>query len=55
MGQSYTQAIERDNAHTRHHLGRMTRKTKVVSHSVDMVHASCKLWHALNVPDIFGI
>jgi hypothetical protein len=53
IGKAYTSAIERDNANTRHHLARMTRKTKVVSQSEDMVDASLKLWCALNVPAIF--
>jgi insertion element IS1 protein InsB len=53
IGKAYTSAIERDNANTRHHLARMTRKTKVVSKSEAMVDASLKLWCALNVPAIF--
>ena len=53
IGTASTSAIERDNANTRHHLARLTRKTKVVSQSEDMVHASLKLWCALNVPAIF--
>jgi insertion element IS1 protein InsB len=40
LGNAYTQAIERDHSHTRHHLARMTRKTTVVSKSKEMVHAS---------------
>ena len=31
VGKAHTVAIERDNSNTRHHLGRMTRRTKVVS------------------------
>ena len=31
IGKIHTIAIERDNSNTRHHLGRMTRRTKVVS------------------------
>ena len=53
IGKAYTHAIERDNSNTRHHLARMTRKTKVASKSADMLHASLKLWCPLNVPDIF--
>ena len=30
-GKSGTIAIEQDNSNTRHHLGRMTRRTKIVS------------------------
>jgi insertion element IS1 protein InsB len=54
IGKAYTHAIERDNSNTRHHLARMTRKTKVVSQSEDMIHASLKLWCALHVPAIFA-
>ena len=54
IGKAYTHAIERDNSNTRHHLARMTRKTKVVSKSEEMVHASLKLWCALSVPAIFA-
>ena len=53
IGKAYTHAIERDNSNTRHHLARMTRKTKVVSQSEGMVDASLKLWCALNMPAIF--
>lgn len=53
IGQAHTHAIERDNSNTRHHLARMTRRTKVVSKSTEMLHASLKLWCALNVPAIF--
>ena len=53
IGKAYTHTIERDNANTRHHLARMTRRTKVVSHSKDMIDASLKLWCALTVPAIF--
>ena len=53
IGKAHTHAIERDNSNTRHHLARMTRRTKVVSKSTDMLHASLKLWCALNVPAIF--
>lgn len=52
-GKAHTHAIERDNSKTRHHLGRMTRRTKVVSKSIDMLQASLKLWCALKVPAIF--
>ena len=31
IGKTGTVAIERDNSNTRHHLGRFTRRTKVVS------------------------
>jgi insertion element IS1 protein InsB len=54
IGKAHTHAIERDNSNTRHHLARMTRRTKVVSKSQDMVHASLRLWCALTVPAIFA-
>jgi len=54
MGKAQTHAIERANAHTRPHLARMTRRTKVVSQSTEMLHASLTLWCALNVPAIFA-
>ena len=52
-GKAPTHAIEQDHANTRHHLARMTRRTKVVSKSVDMLHGSLKLWCALNVQAVF--
>ncbi|MEM6603967.1 MAG: hypothetical protein AAF621_07945, partial [Pseudomonadota bacterium] len=36
--------IEQDNSDVRHHLARMTRKTKVVSKSKEMVDISLKLY-----------
>ena len=53
LGKAHTQAIERDHSNTRHHLARLTRRTKVVSKSAAMGHASLKLWCALPVPAIF--
>ena len=53
IGKSGTTTIEQDNSNTRHHLGRMTRRTKVVSKKDHMIHASLKLWCALTVPEIF--
>ncbi|WP_461833243.1 IS1 family transposase [Desulfothermus sp.] len=47
IGKSETLTIERDNSNTRHHLGQMTRRTKVVSKKVETVYPSMKLWHAL--------
>ncbi|MDL2321001.1 hypothetical protein LJC47_01455 [Desulfosarcina sp. OttesenSCG-928-B08] len=54
IGKRHTVAVERDNSNTRHYLGRMTRKTKVVSKKKAMVHASLKLWCALTTPAIFA-
>ena len=53
IGKKGTVCIERDNSNTRHHLGRMTRRTKVVSKSEAVVYGSIKLWCALTTPDIF--
>ena len=53
IGKSGTHAIERDNSNTRHHLGRFTRRTKVVSKSPFMVDLTLRLWSALTQPDIF--
>jgi len=53
IGKSHTVTIERDNSNTRHHLGRFTRRTKVVSKNIEMVDISLKLWCALNTPHIF--
>ena len=53
IGKSGTVAIERDNSNTRHNLGRMTRRTKVVSRSERMVNKTLKLWVNLREPHIF--
>ena len=53
IGKRHTLTIERDNSNTRHHLGRMTRRTKVVSKKEEMIDASMKLWCALTTPEIF--
>jgi insertion element IS1 protein InsB len=53
VGKSGTVTIERDNSNTRHHLGRMTRRTKVVSKQEYMVNTSLKLWCALTTTEIF--
>jgi len=54
IGKKHTTAIESDNSNTRHHLGRFTRKTKVVSKCVNAVDWTLKLWQALTDPDIFS-
>jgi insertion element IS1 protein InsB len=54
IGKAHTIAIEQDNSNTRHHLGRMTRRTKVVSKKVEMVDAAIKLWCALTQPETFA-
>jgi IS1 family transposase/transposase-like protein len=53
IGKTGTVSIERDNSNTRHHLGRFTRKTKVVSKSEEMVDISIKLWYNLTKEEIF--
>ncbi len=53
IGKAHTITIEQDNSNTRHHLGRMTRRTKVVSKKEFMVNATLKLWLALTTPTIF--
>ncbi len=53
IGKARTTRIEQDNSNTRHHLGRMTRRTKVVSKKDEMVYESIKPWCALTTPDVF--
>ena len=47
IGKAHTHAIERDNSNTRHHLGRFTRRSKIVSKKESMVNLSLKLWQNL--------
>jgi IS1 family transposase len=54
IGKKGTVTIERDNSNTRHHLGRFTRRTKVVSKSEHMVDLTIRLWRALNNPKVFA-
>jgi insertion element IS1 protein InsB len=54
IGKAHTIGIERDNSNTRHHLGRFTRRTKVVSKSKEMVDLSLRLWRALTTPEVFS-
>ena len=53
IGKAHTVVIEQDNSNTRHHLGRFTRRTKVVSKCDTMVDTSLKLWKNLTTPDVF--
>ena len=55
IGKQHTTAIEQDNSNTRHHLARMTRRTKVVSHCEAMLNTSLKLWLNLTTPDVFSV
>jgi IS1 family transposase len=53
VGKKHTVVIEQDNSNTRHHLGRFTRRTKVVSKCDAMVDTSLKLWKNLTMADVF--
>ena len=55
IGKAHTIAIEHNNSNTRHHLGRFTRRSKVVSHSPLMIDLSIRLWCALTQPEIFAV
>ena len=55
IGKSGTTRIESDNANTRHHLGRMARRTRIVSRSKDMVDLSLRLSRFLQEPTHFEI
>jgi insertion element IS1 protein InsB len=48
QGKKYTVGIEQNNSNVRHYLGRMTRKTKVVSKSIEMVNISLLITCCLN-------
>ena len=53
IGKEHTGCIERDNSNTRHHLGRFTRRTKVVSQCKEMVDYSLRIWHAVTTTELF--
>lgn len=55
IGKAHTFTIEQDNSNTRHYLGRMTRRTKVVSKKEYMVDLSIKLWLCLTSQTIFTL
>jgi len=48
-----TMAVEPDNSNSRHHLGRMRRRRKIISRSEEMISRSIGLWPALTTVDIF--
>jgi insertion element IS1 protein InsB len=52
VGKAHTVAIERDNSNTRHHLGRFTRRTKIVSKTPQMVELSLRIWQAITTTDL---
>ena len=54
IGKKHTISIEQDNSNTRHHLGRFTRRTKVVTQKPEMVDMTLKLWHAMTDPKVFA-
>jgi IS1 family transposase len=53
IGKAHTIDIEHDNSNTRHHLGRFTRRTKVVSKLELMVDLTLRIWHAVTVTGRF--
>ena len=48
QGKKYTIGIEQNNSNIRHYLGRMTRRTKVVSKSIEMLNISLLITCYLN-------
>ena len=54
IGKTHTVCIERDNSNTRHHLGRFTRRSKVISRKEFMVDISLRIWHAVTTTGIFS-
>ncbi|MDR1617234.1 MAG: hypothetical protein LBR98_09595 [Syntrophomonadaceae bacterium] len=53
IGKAHTASIEQGNSSTRHHLGRFTKRTKVVSKKAEMVNVTLKLWQALTSQEVF--
>jgi IS1 family transposase len=53
IGKAHIITIEQNKSNTRHHLGRMTRRTKVVSKQKEKVEMSMKFWGALTTPCFF--
>ena len=51
QGKKYTIGIEQNNSNVRHYLGRMTRRTKVVSKSIEMINISLLITCHLNEYD----
>jgi IS1 family transposase len=54
IGKAHTIGIEQDNSNTRHHIGRFTRRTKVVSRSEEMVELTMRLWVNINKDSEFN-
>ena len=55
VGKEHTTDIEHDNSNTRHHLGRFTRRTKVVSKKEYMVDLTLRIWQAVTTSDLFTV
>ena len=55
IGKAYTINIEHDNSNTRHHLGRFTRRTKIVSQLEHMVDITMRIWHSVTTTDVFSL
>ncbi len=55
IGKKHTTLIESNNSNIRHFLARMTRRTKVVSRSVEMVDLTLRLCWNINENDFFKI
>jgi insertion element IS1 protein InsB len=53
-GKKHTIAIEQDNGNTRHYLGRLTRRSKIVSKTKEMVDASIRLNEYLRTEEGFS-
>ena len=53
VGKKHTCRIESNNANTRHQLGRMIHRLKVVSKSITMIHLTLKLWHYYSIDNNF--
>ena len=54
-GKRHTVQIERSNSNVRHRLARMTRRTKVVTHSMPMLLVSLKLQAMVNDYGLFQV
>ena len=55
VGKEHTIDIEHDNSNTRHHLGRFTRRTKVVSQKEYMVDLTLRIWQAVTTSNLFTV
>jgi insertion element IS1 protein InsB len=55
QGKKYTVGIEQNNSNVRHYLGRMRRRTKVVSKSIEMINISLLITYYLNEYDGYKI